>query len=171
MCHVVLRKDLMTYANAISSPETALQIFQQLGTDEQLAWLWFVYEAMGDSVTPAAPAAASPEIAGGLFEQVKAQPFEEQLNTMRAIANRDASNQIGREYGSLSANSKLAFWYFLSCGMDEGTIIPMPEGYEMSDQGQDLLAALETMEFEQQIRILRDSVAGMGAEPAAGSAI
>ncbi|MBD0336947.1 MAG: Orange carotenoid protein, partial [Cyanobacteria bacterium Co-bin13] len=51
------------------------------------------------------------------------------------------------------------------------TIIPMPDDYEMSDEGQDLLAALESMELEQQIRVLRDAVAAMGAEPAAGSAI
>lgn len=161
----------MAYTNAVNNPDTALEMFRQLGTDDQLAWLWFVYEQMGDSVTPAAPGAASSEIVSGLFEQVKQQPHEEQLNIMRAIAKRDSSHQISREYGSLSANSKLAFWYFLSCGMDEGTIIPMPEEYEMADAGEDLLAALETMDFEQQIRILRDAVAGMGAEPASGSAI
>lgn len=161
----------MTYTNAVNSPENALGSFRQLSTDDQLAWLWFVYEAMGDSITPAAPGAASPEIAGGLFDQVKQQPHEEQLATMRAIAHGDANHQMSREYGSLSANSKLAFWFFLACGMDEGTIIPMPEDYDMSDRGKDLLAALETMEFEQQIRILREAVAAMGAEPASGAAI
>ncbi|MBD0268876.1 MAG: Orange carotenoid protein [Cyanobacteria bacterium Co-bin8] len=161
----------MAYTNAVNNTDNALENFRRLGTDEQLAWLWFVYEQMGDAVTPAAPGAASPEIAGGLFEQVKEQSHEQQLDTMRAIANRDANNQICREYGSLSANTKLAFWFFLSCGMDEGTIIPMPDDYKMSDEGQNLLAALESMELEQQIRVLRDAVAGMGAEPAAGAAI
>ncbi|HEY9736558.1 MAG TPA: orange carotenoid protein N-terminal domain-containing protein [Trichocoleus sp.] len=161
----------MAYTNAVNNPDTALEMFRQLGTDDQLAWLWFVYEQMGESVTPAAPGSASSEIVSGLFEQVKQQPHEEQLNTMRAIANCDGGNLISREYGSLSANSKLAFWYLLSCGMDEGTIIPMPDEYEMADAGEDLLAALETMDFEQQIRILRDAVAAMGAEPASGSSI
>jgi uncharacterized small protein (DUF1192 family) len=161
----------MAFTNAVNDTNTALSMFRQLSIDDQLAWLWYVYEQMGESVTPAAPGSASPEIATGLFEQVKQQSHEEQLETMRAIARRDANHQISREYGSLSANTKLAFWFFLSCGMDEGTIVPMPDSYDMAEAGEDLLAALETMEMEQQITILRDAVAGMGAEPASGSAI
>lgn len=126
---------------------------------------------MGDSVTPAAPGAASPKIAEGLFEQVQQQSQEEQLETMREIARCDQDNLISREYGSLSANSKLAFWYALALGMDNGSVIPMPDQYDLSDQGQELLAAIETMDFEAQITVLRNAVVDMGAEPQPGAGV
>ncbi|PSN13509.1 Orange carotenoid protein [filamentous cyanobacterium CCT1] len=160
---------MTNYTAAVNNSDQAISIFQRLDVDEQLALLWFVYEQMGDSITPAAPGSASPEIATGLYNQVKEQEQQQQLETMRAIARRDSSNQISREYGSLAANTKLAFWYFLAQGMTTSEIIPMPDDYELTNQGQDLLAALETMDFEEQITILRSAAEGMGSEPASGS--
>ncbi|PSR16476.1 Orange carotenoid protein [filamentous cyanobacterium CCP3] len=160
---------MTNYTAAVNNPNQAIANFKRLDVDEQLALLWFVYEQMGDAITPAAPGSASPEIATGLYDQVKAQEQQQQLDTMRAIARSDQSNQISREYGSLGANTKLAFWYFLAQGMTSGEIIPMPDDYELSNQGQDLLAALETMDFEEQITILRSAAEGMGSEPASGS--
>jgi len=162
---------MTTYTTAVNNTDDAIKIFHELGVNDQLAWLWFVYKQMGHFVTPAAPGAASPEIYKGLYEQVKRQPQHEQLETMRAIARRDQDNRIGREYGALSADTKLAFWYALSLGMDEGSIIPMPDDYELSERGRDLLAAIETMEFEAQITLLRNAVEPMGGEPPAGAAI
>lgn len=161
---------MTTHNTAVNDLNQAGEIFNRLSTDDKLAFLWFVYTHMGEQVTPAAPDAASPDIAQGLFNQVKGKSQEEQLQIQREIVNK-ADTQISREYGSLSANTKLAFWYLLARGMEEGTIIPMPDQYELPSEGRDLLAATETMEFEQQITFLRDAVVGMGAEPAAGSKI
>lgn len=170
--HVVTGNLLMAANNiATDNTDEALKAFQELSIDEQLAWLWFVYGKMGSSITPAAPGAASSEISDGLFNQVKEQSKDEQLASMRAIARRDQSSRISREYGSLSDNTKLAFWYALAVGMDEGSIVGMPKDYGLSDNGQQLLATVETMDFESQITILRNAVEPMGAEPKAGSAI
>ncbi|MGG6241809.1 orange carotenoid protein N-terminal domain-containing protein [Nodosilinea sp. AN01ver1] len=160
---------MTNYTAAVNNSDQAISIFQRLDVDEQLALLWFVYEQMGNSITPAAPGSASPEIATGLYNQVKEQEQQQQLDTMRAIARKDHANQISREYGSLAANTKLAFWYFLAQGMTSGEIIPMPDDYKLTSQGQDLLAALETMGFEEQINILRSAAEGMGSEPASGA--
>ena len=163
---------MSTYNTAVNSTDKAIKIFQSLGIDDQLAWLWYAYKKMGDSITPAAPGAASPNIAEGLYNQVKQQPQNEQLETMRAIARRDSDHILGREYGSLSSDTKLAFWYALAIGMDEGTIIGMPKDYEFKDeQGRELLAAAETMDFESQITLLRNAVEPMGAEPKQGAAV
>lgn len=161
---------MTTYNTAVNDLNQAGEIFNRLSTDDKLAFLWFVYTQMGEQITPAAPDAASPDISQGLFNQVKEKSQQEQLQIQREIVNR-ANTQISREYGSLSANTKLAFWYLLARGMDEGSIIPMPDQYELPSEGRDLLAATETMEFEQQITFLRDAVVGMGAEPAAGAKI
>ena len=62
---------MTTYTAAVNDSNNAIQIFKRLGTDEQLALLWFIYEQMGDRVTPAAPGSASPDIAAGLYDQAK----------------------------------------------------------------------------------------------------
>lgn len=162
---------MSTYNTAVNNTDEAIKIFHGLDIDDQLAWLWYAYKKMGDSITPAAPNAASPDIAEGLFEQVKQQGKDEQLETMRAIARRDSTHAISREYGSLSSDTKLAFWYALALGMDQGSIIGMPDDYDFSEKGKDLLAAAETMDFESQITLLRNAVNPMGAEPKEGSSI
>lgn len=162
---------MTTYTLATNNTQAAIEIFRKLGTDEQLAWLWFVYKQMGDAVTPAAPGTAGEEIAGGLYRQVEALSQPDQLEAMRAIARRDQNNRISREYGSLSDNTRLAFWFFLAQGMDKGVIIPMPDNYQLSPTGADLLAAMETVDFETQITVLRQSVDAMGSEPKQGAAV
>lgn len=152
--------------------DQAISQFSQFSVDDQLALLWFVYEKMGKGVTPAAPDAstASPGIAEGLFNQVKEKSHEEQLEIMRDIAKGN-STEMSRQYGSLSATTKLDFWYLLAQGMDAGTVIPMPENYQVSEQANNWVSALERLEFQQQITALRSLVSNMGAEPASGSNI
>ncbi|MCA1994983.1 MAG: Orange carotenoid protein [Coleofasciculus sp. S288] len=148
----------------------ALQAFRHLNVDDQLALLWFVYTKMGGSITPAAPGAAGTEIAENLFNQVKPMSHEEQLQVQRDLLS-NADTTLSREYGSLSANTKLLFWYRLAQGMESATIVPMPPNYEMSSEANNLLAALETADFEQQITFLREAVEPTGAEAKSGSAI
>lgn len=143
--------------------DTTVEAFSRLNVDDQLALLWFIYKEINKSVTPAAPDAASPEIARGLFEQVKQKSDEEQLQIMRDIAS-GSNTLIAREYGSLSANTKLAFWYDLAQGMDEGTIIPMPDDYQLGGEAQRILGTILGLEFQQQITVLRSIVFAMGAD-------
>ena len=148
----------------------ALGSYSNLSTDQKLALLWYVYTKMGTSITPAAPGAAADEIAQGLFDQVKELSFEEQLEVQRnIIENKD--NLISREYGSLSENTKLYFWYRLAQGMEAGTIVPMPDNYEPSGSVTQLLSQIESMEFEQQITFLRDAVIKGGAQPNSGASV
>ncbi len=153
-----------------NSYDQGKQALKGLNVDDQLALLWFVYTKLGSSITPAAPGASGSEIAQGLFNQVKQLPHEQQLQVQRDIAS-NADTQISREYGSLSPETKLAFWYYLAQGMENGTIIPMPPNYELPQQGKDLLAQIESMEFNQQIDFLRGAVLPMGAEARGGSEI
>jgi len=162
---------MTTFTNAVNNLEEARNFFHRLSIDDQLSWLWFVYEKVGETITPAAPGAAGAKIAEGLYKQVKQQPKQQQLETMRAIAQKDADNVISREYGSLSTNTKLAFWYALAIGIEREEIVSMPDHYELSQQGRDLLAAIETLDFEAQITLLRNAVEPMGAAPKADAII
>lgn len=162
---------MATYAAAVNDYNTAIQTFRRLGIDNQLALLWYIYKQMGDRVTPAAPGAAADEIAGNLYKQVADMTHNQQLEVMRDIAQGAQDSLVSREYGSLSDNTQLAFWLFLARGMDSGEIVPMPDNYELSQEGRDLLAAIETMDFETQITVLRGTVRAMGGEPLAGAEV
>lgn len=153
----------MANLTAEQNIDPALISYKNLSTDEKLAFLWYVYTKIGTSVTPAAPGAAADEIAAGLFGQVKELPFEEQMGVQRDIIE-GKDTLISREYGSLSDNTKLYFWYRLAQGMDAGTIIPVPDNYEPTGGVTELLSRIELMEFEQQITFLRNAVIKAGAE-------
>jgi hypothetical protein len=146
--------------------------WQRLEVDEQLALFWFIYEEMGGAVTPAAPGAStvSPEIAQGLFQQVEQLSLDEQLQVQRDLINR-RDTLISRQYGSLSETTKLLFWYLLAEGMNNSTIIPFPEDYQLSTDAENLLNQITELNFEQQITLFRDYVAPMGAEPRPGAEI
>ena len=158
----------MATANSDQNVSRALGSYSNLSTDEKLALLWYVYTKMGTSVTPAAPGAAADEIVEGLYNQVKELSHDEQLDVQRKIIENQDS-VISREYGSLSENSKLYFWYRLAQGMETKTIVPVPDDYEPSGGVNELLSQIESMDFEQQITLLRDAVAKAGAEPKSGA--
>jgi Orange carotenoid protein, N-terminal len=149
-----------------------VQAFQGLDVDEQLALFWFIYKEMGKSITPAAPGAStvSPQIAEGLFNQVKNLSHEEQLQLQRDLIT-GTDNQLTREYGSLGDTTKLLFWYLLAQGMENATIIPMPANYQLSSQADELLKKIKGIPFEQQITLFRDYVSPMGAEAKGGAEI
>ncbi|MHC5614622.1 MAG: orange carotenoid protein N-terminal domain-containing protein [Nostoc sp.] len=149
-----------------------VQAWQKLDVDQQLALFWFIYKEIGGSITPAAPGAstASPEIAEGLFNQVKELSHEQQLQVQRDLINR-VDTLISREYGSLGDTTKLLFWYRLSQGMENGTIIPIPDDYQLSSESKALFGRIQGLEFEQQITLFRDYVSPMGAEAKAGAGI
>jgi len=150
----------------------ALKAIQSLDVDEQLALFWFVYTEMGSSITPAAPGASTvgTDIAEGLFNQVKEMSHEQQLQVQRDLVNK-ASTEYTRMYGSMSDTTKLLFWYRLAQGMENSTIIPMPPGYKLSSQAEELLNKIKEIGFEQQMTLFRDYVAPMGAEPKGGAEI
>ena len=150
----------------------SVKALQALDVDDQLALFYFVYKEMGSSITPAAPGAStvSPEIAEGLFNQVKDLSHEEQLQLQRDLINK-ADTQYSRMYGSMGETTKLLFWYRLSQGMDSGTIIPMPSDYKLSSQAEELFNKIKGIEFQQQITLFRDYVAPMGAEAKPGSEV
>ncbi|MBW4643661.1 MAG: Orange carotenoid protein [Goleter apudmare HA4340-LM2] len=149
-----------------------VQSWQKLDVAQQLALFWFIYTEMGKAITPAAPGAStvSPEIAEGLFNQVKELTHEQQLQVQRDLINQ-ADTQISREYGSLGDTTKLLFWYRLAQGMENSTIIPLPSDYRLSSEAEALFNKIKALPFQQQITLFRDYVSPMGATAKAGAGI
>lgn len=158
----------MTYT--ASNTEQLLKELQSLDTDQQLALFWFIYTEMGESVTPAAPAAStvSPEIAEGLLNQVKELSFDEQLQLQRDLINHK-NTLIAREYGALSDTTKLLFWYRIAQEMDKGEMIPFPADYQLPGTADRLLNQVKQLDFNQQITLFRDYVSPMGVDPNAAT--
>jgi hypothetical protein len=143
---------------------TTTNAIKALGTDDQLALLWYVYTEMGKSITPAAPGAARMQFAEGLINQVKQMSHGEQLQFMRDLVEK-RSTPATRAYGLFSVNTKLGFWYELSELMVKGFVVPMPQGHQISRDAAYVLDALKKLDFGQQITVLRNAVVNMGVDP------
>lgn len=140
--------------------------FQRLSTDDKLGLLWVAYTEIGRSITPAAPGAARLQFAQGLLNQIKQMPQADQLQVMRDLVNK-VSTPITRAYGTLTNNTKLAFWYQLAELMEAGIVIPVPPYYQLSKEANATLAAIQSLDFNQQITVLRNAATDMGVDPLA----
>ncbi|HEY9806247.1 MAG TPA: orange carotenoid protein N-terminal domain-containing protein, partial [Candidatus Obscuribacterales bacterium] len=102
----------MTFITQDETIRSNVEAFQRLDVDQQLALFYFIYKEMGGAITPAAPGAStvSPEIAEGLFNQVKDLSHEEQLQLQRDLITHKNS-LFAREYGSVGDTTRLLFWY------------------------------------------------------------
>jgi hypothetical protein len=135
--------------------------FNQLSAEDQLALIWFAYLEMGQSLTIAAPGAASMQFAEPTLEAIQKMAFQEQSQVMCDLANR-ADTPIGRTYASWSPNIKLGFWYRLGEWMEAGKVAPIPEGYKLSANATAVLNSIKSLEPGQQITVLRNAVVDMG---------
>lgn len=134
--------------------------FEALGTDEKLALLYFIYQKMGESITPAAPAATDPELAPKLLGDFYELSKEDQLAIMRQIVNRE-DTEYSHAYGILQENNQLMVWYAWAQAMGN-TVVGMPEGYQATQPIKDALSQIEGLEFNEQISVLRTVAANMG---------
>ncbi|MEH2203569.1 MAG: orange carotenoid protein N-terminal domain-containing protein [Nostoc sp.] len=131
--------------------------FNALDTDAKLAWFYFVYKKMGDSITPAAPAAAEPELAPLLLGDYFKLSDEQQLDIMRDIVNRK-DTEYSRAYGAIKENNQLLVWYAWAVAMGD-TVVGIPSSYQPSQAVNDLLSEIEGLDFEEQMSVFR-TIAG-----------
>lgn len=138
--------------------------FELLSAEDQLALIWYAYLEMGKSITVAALGAASMQFAERTLADIKAMSFTAQSTAMCDLANR-SDTSINRTYSSWSVNIKLGFWYTLGEWMAEGTVAPIPEGYQLSGNALAVLSSVKSVSSGQQITLLRNFVVDMGFDP------
>ena len=151
------------FPNTLSAdavPATSAR-FNQLSVEDQLALIWFAYLEMGQTITIAAPGAASMVFAERTLTEIRGMTPMQQTQVMCDLANR-TDTPICRTYASWTPNIKLGFWYKLGELMEKGVVAPIPEGYQLSANAQAVLQAIRELEPGQQITVLRNSVVGMG---------
>ncbi|MBR8837605.1 MAG: orange carotenoid protein [Stigonema ocellatum SAG 48.90 = DSM 106950] len=150
-----------TVSQALSNEtQKVVEGFNALNTDAKLAWLYFVYKKMGDSITPAAPTAAEPELAPLLLGDYYGLSDEQQLAIMREIVNGEAT-EYSRAYGAIKENNQLLVWYAWAVAMGD-QVVGMPDSYKATDAINNLLSQIEGLDFEEQMSVLRTVVGNMG---------
>ena len=142
------------------STDSLFQRYASLSVDDKLALLYYIYEAMGGSVTPAAPGAADAELAEPLIAGLYDLSEEEQLEAMRSVVRRDRTD-ISEHYGALGANNQLLVWYGWAEAMGD-RIVGMPRDYQGADALKKILADIKAVDFEAQISLLREAATQMG---------
>jgi hypothetical protein len=140
--------------------QKVVKAFNALDTDAKLAWLYFVYEKMGDSITPAAPTAADPELAPLLLGDYLQLSDDQQLAIMRDIVD-CKDTEYSRAYGALKENNQLLVWYAWAVAMGD-TVVDMPGDYNSTGAINNLLPQIEELDFEGQISVLRAIAGEMG---------
>jgi len=143
-----------------SETQDVVKAFESLDTDPKLAVFYYIYEKMGDSITPAAPAATEPELAPRLLGDYYNLPKDEQLAIMRQIVNCEDTD-YSRAYGALKENNQLMVWYAWAQAMGD-SVVGMPQNYERTQALNDVLSQIEALSFDDQISILRTIAGDMG---------
>lgn len=140
--------------------QKVVDAFENFSTDEKLALLYFIYEKMGESITPAAPTATDPELAPKLLGDFYELSEEDQLAIMRQIVNRE-DTEYSRAYGTLKENNQLMVWYAWAQAMGD-TVVGMPQNYQAAQAIKEALSQIEGQSFDEQISILRTVASNMG---------
>lgn len=151
----------MTFATD-NSTKQAVQKFQSFDVDTQLGLLWFGYLDIKEQLNPGNSTAAQ-DVAGAVYDQIKAMSKEEQLQAQRDIAS-GAATDISHTYTSLSSSGKLDVWLRLSQGMEEGVIIQVPSDYELPSETKDFVEQITSLDFEKRIDFMRSAVIEMSAK-------
>ncbi|MCM1983227.1 orange carotenoid protein N-terminal domain-containing protein [Lyngbya confervoides] len=151
----------ITQANLANAVEETLTGYRSLNADEKLGLLWMVYTNMGSAVTPAAPGAADEQMTQQLLGEIEKMDHDQQLQFMRDLVNRMDTPLTGR-YGSFTKDNKLVFWYQLAEGMRTGSVVPVPEQYTLPTGAATVLNQIVTLDFNEQITLLRHAVLEMG---------
>jgi len=140
----------------------AFDRFQKFDADTQLALLWYGYLDIKDELSPGTqPTVEDP--ARAVFDQIKNLSTEEQLQAQRDIVNR-ADSQYSKAYTALSSSGKLYLWLLLAQGMEEGSVVQVPEGYELPQETDEFVQMIKQLDFEQRLNFSRSAVMEMGAK-------
>ncbi len=150
-------------AEPINLLERTTKAYEALSADEKLGLLWVIYDNMGGSITPAAPGAADVQFTKTLLDEVRSMNSEAQLNFMRDLVDRRGTDHTQR-YVAYTNDNKLVFWYELAELMRTGDVIPVPEGYQLSAAAARVFNDVVTLDFNEQITLLRHTVLEMGPE-------
>lgn len=137
----------------------SLKKFQSLSGDDKLAVLWRLYEGLGEDSIENPDDNKESDNSSDLYNQLKGKSEDDQLQFMRDVLSGE-SNDHTSAYSELSNTTKIALWYRLGQGMAEGSVIQVPDDYSLSSEAEELVSALDEIEFELKYNFMRDVLLG-----------
>lgn len=151
----------MTFATNDTTRQS-LEDFRRFDVDTQLGLLWYGYLDIKNQLSPNTQPSVQ-NTAEALFHQIQALPQQEQLQAQRDIAS-CADTEISRAYSALSSSGKLDVWLLLAQGMEQGTVIQVPDDYELPAETKSFKEKITSLDFEDRINFMRSTVIEMGAQ-------
>lgn len=140
----------------------AVEQFRGFDADTQLALLWYGYLDIKENLTPVNQDSAE-QTAKALFDNIQAKSKEEQLQAQRDIVS-GTNSDISSAYTALSSSGKLDVWLRLAQGMEDGSVIQVPDDYELPSNTNDFSNSIKQLDFEQRVNFMRSVVVEMGAK-------
>lgn len=140
----------------------ALEQFRGFDADTQLGLLWNGYLDLKENLKPVNQDSAQ-QTAKALFDKIQAMSKEEQLQAQRDIIS-GASSDISNTYTALSSSAKLDVWLRLAQGMEGGSVIQVPDDYELPSNTDNFVNSIKELDFEQRVNFMRSAVVEMGAK-------
>ena len=151
----------MTFATNDTTRQS-LEEFRRFDVDTQLGLLWYGYLDIKDQLSPNTQPSVQ-NTAEALFHQIQALPQQEQLQAQREIAE-CADTEISHAYSALSSSGKLDVWLLLAQGMEQGTVIQVPNDYKLPAETKSFKEKITSLDFEDRINFMRSAVIEMGAQ-------
>lgn len=151
----------MTYTT-VESIKKPLEKFNTFDADTKLALLWYGYLDLKEDLQPN-PSNDVEVISNAIYDQIKMLSKDEQLEAQRSIVN-SAGCQFCEQYGALSTSGMLEFWLLLAQGMEEGTIINVPDDYELPEETNEFVGMVKELDFEERVNFTRNAIAQMGTK-------
>lgn len=132
--------------------KSTVEMFEQFDVDTQLALLWYGYLDLKDQLNPAPP--QSVEATGkAVFDNIAALPQDQQLQAQRDLLQGSA-NQLSQSYKALNSNARVEVWLLLAQGMEKGTIVQVPDDYQLSENTNEFTDAIKQLDFEERLNFM-----------------
>lgn len=162
---MILSPDQPCYSNAFAAVPRTVEAIENLSVEERLRLLWAVYKSIEGLVVPLFPSSAKRNgLVGSLSHQVANLPYQEQVQFLHDLL-KQVRTPLTRDYGILSSNAKLAFWYELAEQMSSREANRDPESYQLSAPAHAVFEQVMTLQLSQQIAVLRLITGKMGINP------
>ncbi|OUL22719.1 orange carotenoid protein N-terminal domain-containing protein [Nostoc sp. 106C] len=158
----------MTYTTNNTTRE-ALNEFSRFDADTKLAILWYGYLDLKDQLKPD-PGFSVTEPATALYDQIAAQPQEQQLQAQRDIVS-GKNSAFTQAYNALASSARIEVWLLLAQGMEQGTVIQVPSNYKLPEATNSFVNRIKQLDFEERINFTRSAVVDMGTAKQEGQRV
>ncbi|MBD1913645.1 MULTISPECIES: orange carotenoid protein N-terminal domain-containing protein [unclassified Leptolyngbya] len=150
----------MTFTTDNPTINRPLEMFQSFDADTKLALLWYGWLDIKNELNPD-PTYQTETLTQALVDQVLALPREEQLQAQRDVVN-GVDTPISRSYGTFFSSVRLDFWLLLARAIEEGTVIGVPENYQLPENTREFADQIKKLSLEDRITFTRSAVSRMG---------